>query len=282
MALFFLHNIVVDRIFLFWEMDCHCHWYPPEFSLEEIYSLPDHVQGIIVVPETLKTSELVLTMRHPRVWPCAGLHPLHPDDQGGIRSVTINDWTPMESFIRSHHTHLVALGECGLDYSRHHFDSLETLESAKASQMHVFKSHIQLSKELDLPLNVHSRNAGHYAVDALIESQAKGLLHAFDGNIKHALKAASHGLYFSIPPSIVRNPGFQKLAREIPLDFLVLESDAPALPPVKGERNHPRNISISCQSIASAKNLNLATVYQITTENAQKLFPKLVYSNTRA
>lgn len=82
-------------------------------------------------------------------------------------------------------------------------------------------------------------------------------------------------MYFSIPPCIVRSDQFKKLAKEIPLTHLLLESDAPALGPIQNEANHPRNIKISAQEISRIKNISLDTVLEITTENALKLFNRL-------
>jgi TatD DNase family protein len=85
----------------------------------------------------------------------------------------------------------------------------------------------------------------------------------------------SHGLYFSIPPCVVRSDQIKKLAKQVPLDYLLLESDAPALGPVQNEANHPRNVLISAQEIAKIKNISLDFVMQVTTQNAQKLFKRL-------
>jgi hypothetical protein len=79
------------------------------------------------------------------------------------------------------------------------------------------------------------------------------VLHAFDGSVKVAKKAMAAGYFFSVPPSTCRSPGFQNLVKAVPLELLLLESDAPALSPVIGERNEPANITISCAEIARIK-----------------------------
>lgn len=111
----------------------------------------------------------------------------------------------------------------------------------------------------------------------MYQSQSSGLLHAFDGKVSYALQGVSHGLYFSIPPCIVRSDHFKKLAQQVPLDYLLLESDAPALGPVLNEANHPNNILISAQEIAKIKNVSIEIVQEITTQNAEKLFKRLKY-----
>ena len=98
------------------------------------------------------------------------------------------------------------------------------------------------------------------------------MLHAFDGRINYALEGVSKGLFFSIPPCIVRSQHFQKLAKNVPLTHLLLESDAPALGPIIDQSNHPRNVQISAKEIARIKEISLDLVLEMTTENAKNLF----------
>lgn len=179
----------------------------------------------------------------------------------------------MLDFIRRNAEQLVAIGEIGLDFSPHVVGDNATLREV---QQAVFQQQIHLANELGLPVNVHSRSAGHYAVEALLTHGARGaVLHAFDGKLGHALKGAQAGYYFSIPPSVIRSPQKQKLVKGLPLDRLLLETDSPALGPEKSGVNVPANIQISCAEIASIKGVAVADVQQITTENALKLFPRL-------
>lgn len=180
---------------------------------------------------------------------------------------------PVLEFIREHAEQLVAVGEVGLDFSPHVVGDSTSLREVQQS---IFQQQIQLANELNLPVNVHSRSAGHYAIESLISNGAQGaLLHAFDGKLSHALKGASADFYFSIPPSIARSPQKQKLVKGLPLDRLVLETDSPALGPERQSVNVPANIQISCDEIAKIKGVSVANVRQVTTENALKLFPKL-------
>lgn len=165
------------------------------------------------------------------------------------------------------------MGEVGLNFSPH---VLRGDKSLKDVQLRVFAEQIRAANELGLPLNVHSRSAGHYAIEALIANGANSaLLHAFDGKLGHALKGPSAGFCFSVPPSIVRSNQKQKLVTGLHLDSIVLETDSPALGAEKGVDNCPANVQISCAEVARLKGVSVEDVVQITTENALKLFPKL-------
>lgn len=151
----------------------------------------------------------------------------------------------------------------------------ENEETNKEIQRWALTQFVNLSKEYDLPLNVHSRSAGRPTIQLLQENGAtKVNLHSFDGSYKVAKQAISLGYNFSVPPSIIRNRLLQNVIEKIPLHLLLLESDAPGLGPVKGVPNCPANVYISCSEIATLHHLSYAEVAKTTTENAKKLFPK--------
>lgn len=246
--------------------DAHAHMYAAAFAddLAEVLerAAGRGVQAVLTVSETLPEARQILTLaeQHPLLRPCAGLYPTILDRQAAA---------DMLGFIRQHRDRLVAIGEVGLDYWK-------VQEAAdRELQRHLFAQHIALADELELPLNVHSRSAGRHAIAWLRDHGARRvLLHAFDGKASAAKAGVEAGYYFSIPPSITRSPQKQKLVRHLPLDRLLLESDAPVLAPVKGERNEPGNVWISCEQIAAIKGLPVEAVAQVTTENARRLFPR--------
>jgi len=178
----------------------------------------------------------------------------------------------MREFIREHRKRLVAIGEVGLDYW------MVKEEPDRETQREIFRGFIQLSKELDLPLNVHSRSAGRHAVDVLLESSAsKVQLHAFDGKFGAALPAVEAGYFFSIPPSIVRSEQKQKLVRKLPLSSLLIETDSPVLGPVPQERNEPANAVISIKAIAGLKGISEFEVLEAVEENTRRLYQMTNY-----
>jgi len=137
----------------------------------------------------------------------------------------------------------------------------------------IFRRFVQTAIELDLPLSVHARSAGHYAIDILRDMAATRVcLHAFDGKAGHAMRGAEQGWYLSIPPSVVRSPQKQKMVRALPLDRLLLETDAPVLGPDRDKRNEPANALIAAQAIADIKGMELERVVESCFANTQRLF----------
>ncbi|KAI1309514.1 putative deoxyribonuclease tatdn3 [Mortierella claussenii] len=277
-------------------IDIHAHIYPPTIPIESIAPLLQRAKAagltsLLSVSENLIDARhiLRLSIQHPGfLFPLAGIHPAQPlrDADGatiGYRSATEIDLEGVFEFMEENSSRLVGIGEVGLDFTlpvlnspQNNSTRLKTHDDVKTEQRKVFARQVRFAIQHNLPLNVHSRNAGHHAITLLEELDAKNVvLHAFDGQIKYVRKALALGYYFSIPTSVVRTPQQQALAEEVPLGQMLLESDTPCLGPEKGVSNVPSNLSIAAQEIARIKNMDLETVINQTTENAYKLFPKI-------
>jgi TatD DNase family protein len=245
-------------------VDTHTHICDPGFDADRGQVLARArdagVEAIIAVGEDLGDAHknLDLAKKHPMLKPAAGLYPTHLD---------LNRASEMSSFIRRNCSRLTAIGEVGLDYW------VVREEAQKEIQREIFKIFITLSKELNLPLNIHSRAAGRHAVELLLENNARLVqLHAFDGKAGAALPAVEAGYYFSIPPSVVCSRQKQKLVKRLPLSCLLVETDSPVLGPVATERNEPANIPIAIQAIAQIKNITVAEVLAAVSENTARLY----------
>jgi TatD DNase family protein len=176
----------------------------------------------------------------------------------------------MADYIRQNQSRLVAIGEVGLDY----WVVKEAPE--KAVQREILIQFIELSKELDLPLNIHSRSAGRHAIALLLENNATRVqMHAFDGKAAAALPAVEAGYFFSIPPSVVRSRQKQKLVKRLPLSCLLIETDSPVLGPSPDERNEPANIGHSVRAVAALKEITEEAVIAAVSENTERLYGKL-------
>jgi TatD DNase family protein len=168
--------------------------------------------------------------------------------------------------IREHRERIVGLGEVGLDY---HW--VKELNRRKEEQVN-FQSFIELAQELHLPMVIHSRDAEEDVLRILKENDVSALLHCFSGSVELALDAAASGHLISIPTSVVHSSGKQRLAKDLPLESIVLETDAPYLSPQPKTRNEPANVAASCEKIASIKGINPDAVASATTQNAVRFF----------
>lgn len=218
------------------------------------------VGAVIVVSETLEEVErnLELAECHPNLWAAAGLFPtiLDPDQGEAI-----------EALARREREHLVAIGEVGLDYWK------VKDEGDREVQRAIFSRFVALARELDLPLNVHSRSAGRQTIELLLDLGAEKVqLHAFDGRAVKALPAVEAGYYFSVPPSIVRSRQKQKLVHRLPLENLLLETDSPVLGPDPDRRNEPANVRVSLEAIAELKEVAIEQVEEAVITNTRRLY----------
>jgi len=245
-------------------VDTHAHLCDPIFDPDRDRVLEraqmEGICAVIAVGENVIDAEknLQLAIRHPMIRPAAGLYPTFLDlDLAG----------KMRDFIRHYSDKLSAIGEVGLD----HWKVQE--ESEREIQREIFSSFIELGKETDLPLNVHSRSAGRHAVALLLKHSAERVqLHAFDGKVAAALPAAEAGFFFSIPPSIVRSEQKQKLVKKLPLSCLLIETDSPVLGPNPQERNEPANARIVVKTIAELKGKSEMEVIEAIAENTRRLY----------
>ena len=245
-------------------IDTHTHLCDPVFDSDrsEVIKRAKEkgILAIIAVSETIEDAKrsLELVEQHSELKPAAGLYPSHLD---------LNQAEDMISFIRREKDRLVGIGEVGLDFW------IAKEESEREIQKEIFSRFIDLSLELDLPLNVHSRSAGRHVISLLLKKGAKKVhLHAFDGKAATALPAMEAGYYFSVPPSIVRSRQKQKLVKQLPLSCLMVETDSPVLGPESGQRNEPANIIYSIEAIAEIKNMNEDEVKEKVFENAVRLY----------
>ncbi len=245
-------------------IDTHAHLYEESFDadrgavLERAFAAG--VEKIVTVSETIEDARrnLELARIYPALLPAAGLYPAYLDPAAA---------EGMQEFIRRNRQHLAAIGEVGLDFR------LATDEGEREVQRRIFEGFIDLSLELGLPLNVHSRSAGRYAVSLLLEKGAGQVqLHAFDGKAGAALPGVEAGFFFSVPPSVLRSRQKEKLVRRLPLGCLLVETDSPVLGPEPDKRNEPANAAAVVQRIAEIKAISRQEVQEVVFENTRRLY----------
>lgn len=209
------------------------------------------------------------------------LHPaigIYPVDAGCAAIGAHNwahDWGPPETFdvdaeiawIESHLDEVIAIGECGLD--RYWVDD----DDVRREQERVLRRLCELSLKADKPLILHSRKAEERTFEIVREMGVRRAdFHCWGGKSRLAVKIAEEGYYFSIPPVVTRAQSFQALARKLPLERLLTETDAPYMGPEAGERNEPRNVTQGVAAIARARGESVEDVRSAIRENCERLF----------
>ncbi|MDR2456938.1 MAG: TatD family hydrolase [Clostridiales Family XIII bacterium] len=196
---------------------------------------------------------------------------VHPHDVGSL------DETVLDKIVElSKEKKVVAVGEIGLDYF-----SRENIPLVKKDiQKKWFKEFIRLAKKLKLPITIHDRNAHDDIYEILINEKAFNgagvLLHCFSGDLDLAEKYIALGAMISIAGPVTFNNGklMQEVAKNIPLKYLLIETDSPFLTPVpfRGKKNSPVNVKYIAEKIAELKKISYEEVAEVTCENAKEFF----------
>lgn len=165
---------------------------------------------------------------------------------------------------------VVGIGEIGLDY---YWDT-----SYVELQKEIFIKQIELANELNLPIEVHDREAHKDTLDILkkYNKTSDVVLHCFSGSVEFSRECIKEGYYLALGGVVTfKNAKKMKdVAIDIPLDKLMLETDAPYLTPTpyRGKTNYPKYIPLIAQEIAKLKNIDFDTIMNVSTENAEKVF----------
>lgn len=258
--------------------DTHCHLDFDRFDedRERVISRAQK-QGLtrILVPGIDLTSSraaVALADEHEMIFAAVGVH---PNSGTGWTADTRQELEELAS-----HPKVKAIGEIGLDYYRDH--------TPQALQRKIFREQLALAAELGLPVIVHNRDAFEDTVPMLVEWQddlaesgselAKkpGVMHSYSGNIKQAEPVLSSGYYlgFTGPVTFKNAVDMQEVAQNMPLEKMLVETDAPYLTPhpFRGKRNEPAHVYYVAEKIASLRGMPLDEVGKITSGNAKILF----------
>lgn len=250
-------------------IDTHVHLNADQYEndIKEVITraLDAGVTKMIVVGFDRKTINraMELTELYPFIYAVVGWHPVDAID------CTEEDLEWIESLAA--HPKVVGIGETGLDY---HWD-----KSPKEIQQKVFRKQIQLAKKVNLPIIIHNRDATADVVRILKEEDAGavgGIMHCYGGSVETAKECIDMNFMISLGgPVTFKNARMPKeVAIEIPLEKLLIETDAPFLTPhpYRGKRNEPSYVTLVAEEIARLKELSVEEVAKATTENALKIF----------
>lgn len=209
---------------------------------------------------TMEEADAVLhqAQQHPQIWASVGVH---PDYDAVVSEPTVADLVQ-----RAAHSKVVAIGETGLDYYR--------LKGNLDWQRDRFRTHIRAARELGLPLIIHTRSAAEDTIRLLREEKAHevgGVMHCFTEDYAVAEEAIALGFLISLSGIVTFKNAHQvhEVAIKVPLEHLMIETDAPFLAPVphRGKVNEPAWVVHVAARIAELKGIGVAEVARVTTEN---------------
>ena len=257
-------------------VDSHCHLSFPELKgkLAEIRIAMRlaEVDRALCICTTLEEFDEVqaLALGHDNFWCSAGVHP----DNEGVLEPRLEDLLELASRPR-----VVAIGETGLDYFRLNGRSHEQM----AWQRERFQVHIEAAKQCGLPLIVHTRAASEDTLSLLKEAgllSAGGVFHCFTEGMEVAKAALDLGFFISFSGILTfRNASeLRDVARFVPIDRCLIETDSPYLAPVphRGQINNPAYVVHVAEQLAALKGLALADVAALTSRNFETLFPRVM------
>jgi len=221
------------------------------------------VKKFINIGAEINENKRVINYQKEGVYKAIGLHPHY------IQQLNDNEFLEIKGYLKNTKD-IVAIGEIGLDFYKN--------ETPVEKQKEVFKKFLQLSKEFDLPVIIHSREAHNEVFNLLKEFNInkKGVIHCFTGDTETAKKFIDIGYHLGIG-GVVTFPNakiLKETVKNISLDFLVLETDAPYLAPQqqRGKRNESAYLKYIIDEISILKNVDVKEIEEKTSHNAEKLF----------
>ncbi len=162
---------------------------------------------------------------------------------------------------------IVAIGEVGLDYYWVKDQDL------REKQSKTFQRFIDLANEIQLPLVIHSRDAEAKAVEDLKTAEVPVIMHSFSGTVETAQECIDRGYFISIPTAVTNRKKYRKLAKSVPLEHILTETDSPYLSPFPElKRNEPGYVIYAVKEIAKLKEIDEEEVAKVTLDNAKKTF----------
>ncbi|MFA8438994.1 TatD family hydrolase [Pueribacillus sp. YX66] len=249
--------------------DTHTHLNADQFEddVEAVIARAQQagVSNMIVVGFDTKTMKRAISLveRYDFLYAVVGWHPVDAID------MTEDDLRRIEQLAA--HRKVVAIGETGLDY---HWD-----KSPKDVQKEVFRKQIQLAKKVNLPIVIHNRNATEDVIEILKQERADevgGVMHCFSSSFDDAKACIDLNFFISFggPVTFKNAKALQQVARDVPLEHMLIETDCPYLAPhpLRGKRNEPAYVKYIAEQIAVLKDREYTEIANKTSDNAKRLF----------
>lgn len=273
----------------------HAHFAAYKNDMDEVVkrSLEEGIAMITVGTQSTTSENAVkLAERYEGVWATIGLHPNHlhaqefydqdelpPEEQGTDKIKTRSERFDLEFYQKlAEHPKVVAVGEFGLDYYR--LPPEVDRERMIADQKAECQQQLDFADKIGKPIVIHSRDAFEDQYHILKENIAagklarRGVIHSFTGTVEEAKAYQDLGFLISLNGILTFSKELQDQVKQIPLEQIMLETDAPYLapPPHRGERNEPRYVKFIGEKLAEIKSVSLEEVAAETNQNAERLF----------
>ena len=259
-------------------VDTHCHIHDSEFAKKYDVSIDDIVENarevgvntlVCVGTDVRSSREAVIFCRS--YDDCYASLALHPHEAADMQDSAINEVVHELRGLYDPKAPIVAIGECGLDYFYHQSDEV------KKRQQKLFRSHIELALELDLPLIFHIRDAFDDFFTIIDEyPSVSGVVHSFSAHDKQLQGVIERGFYVGLNGIMTFTKDQKQLeaAKNVPLEKLVLETDAPFLTPkpFRGTMCEPKHVINITQFLSELRGESQALLAKQTTKNAKTLF----------
>ncbi len=249
-------------------IDIHCHLSSPLLvkDIDMIIRRAEDcgVEKMLSVGEDYEDNLRLLEIasKYPMILPGLGHHPDNPDISQAEKTIRL---------VEENHASLACIGEIGLDFFKIRDHGERDIQSG------IFREFIALGIKYMLPLNIHSRSAGDQTIELLggYEIKSGVNLHAFSGKGgKASIAAVKMGYFFSIPGSIFYSSQKQKLARLIPDERILLETDSPVMSPYQGQINYPHNLPLILERLAEIRKTEKSRLEDIIYNNSHEYLGK--------
>lgn len=248
-------------------VDTHCHLQDRAFDDDReavIARALDTLEWVVVIGDSLASSEAAVALVRKGVYAAAGVHPYHPEQVDAPGLAALRELARRPG--------VVAIGEIGLDYYKHN-------TAPRDAQQEAFRRQLEVAAELDLPVIIHNRDS-HEDLAVMLDAYAGeivgGIMHCFAGDAAFVERCIGWDFHVSFAGNVTfpKAGALREAARAVPLNRLLVETDSPYLAPqpVRGTRCEPAHVAHTAATLAEVLGISHEDLARRTTENARALF----------